>query len=68
MPFHRSDTICACEIHPSGRGVVRCLYHEDVIREHQRMYEALKCLREGSIDTDPGEYAEAALLEVKWRD
>lgn len=65
----QSESVCACSIHSSGRGVQPCLYHADVFREHQQMYRALRDIEMGTLNAgdDPGLRAGRALFDVKWR-
>lgn len=57
--------VCVCEIAPSG-GIVPCLYHAAVITEHQKMYAALKAISGGQV-SDPGQVADIALIDVRYR-
>jgi hypothetical protein len=58
---------CACSIHPSGRGLVYCLYHDAILTEHQSMYRTLQELASGTGIGDPADIARRTLAGISYR-
>lgn len=60
--------VCACHVDlQSNRGIVPCMYHADVIREHQQMYRALQEIASGTAAGDLETMAHRVIANVRYR-